>query len=66
MPTPRVKRAKDWKCQECGKRFTLERAEWAASLGCSCGSVDIDLDPEASSAPEPSIPAMFLLARGRK
>lgn len=36
--------AKDWKCQECGKRFTLKGAERASSVGCSgCGGSDIDL-----------------------
>lgn len=34
---------KDWKCQECGKRFTLRGAERASSEGCSCGGTDIDL-----------------------
>ena len=40
---------KDWKCQECGNRFTLTGAERASIKGCKCGGFDIQLvEPEAT------------------
>lgn len=44
--------AKDWACQECGKRMTLRAAERAMSTGCTgCGGSDVDLaEPIARKA----------------
>jgi Zn finger protein HypA/HybF involved in hydrogenase expression len=37
-------KVKDWQCQGCGKRMTLQQAEKAMSTGCTkCGGSDVDL-----------------------
>lgn len=44
--TKRAKAARDWQCQECGRRMTLKQAERASfgTTGCpGCGGFDIDL-----------------------
>jgi PHP family Zn ribbon phosphoesterase len=44
--------AKDWACQECGRRMSLKAAQRAMSVGCAgCGGSDVDLAP----APRPRL-----------
>lgn len=48
-----TKQPRDWKCNECGKRMTLTRAEKASTddKGCpGCGGADIEWSPGAKTA----------------
>lgn len=49
---------RDWQCQECGKRLTMQQADRAMSVGCpKCGGVDVDLVVSEGSKPADRAPA---------